>query len=80
MIISYSREGQCEHDLGCQKAIFARRLCRSHYEKVKKLNVGRIKIKPVRPDTADDLWQFVVAQLQKEKHPMAAKLIRKGNK
>lgn len=80
MIISYSREGHCEHESGCQKQIWARRLCRSHYEKMKKLNVGRIKIKPVRPDTADDLWQFVVAQLKKEKHPLAAQLTTRGNK
>jgi len=74
MITSYSREGVCEHDSSCGKKIWARRLCRSHYEKMKQLNVGRIKIKPVRPDYAEDLWAFVVRELKKEKHEIAAKL------
>lgn len=74
MITSYSREGVCEHDSTCQKPIWSRRLCRSHYEKLMKLNVGRIKPKRVRPDTAEDLWSFVVATLKKEKHEMAQKL------
>lgn len=39
-----------------------------------KLNVGRIKAKRVRPDAAEDLWQFVVTTLKKEKHEMAGKL------
>lgn len=74
MISSYSREGVCEHSATCQKPIWAKRLCRSHYEKLMKVNMGRIKGNRVRPDTAEDLWQFVVAQLKKEKHEIANKL------
>lgn len=74
MITSYSREGACEHDSSCGKKIWSRRLCRSHYEKAMKFNVGRIKSKMVRPDTAQDLWSFVVATLKKENHEMARKL------
>lgn len=74
MITSYSREGVCEHDSNCGKKIWARRLCRSHYEKMKGLNVGRIKTKQIRPEVAEDLWTFVVRELKKQKHEMAAKL------
>jgi hypothetical protein len=41
---------------------------------MKGLNVGRIKTKQIRPEVAEDLWTFVVRELKKQKHEMAAKL------
>ena len=74
MITSNSREGVCEQDSSCGRKIWARRLCRSHYEKSMKSNYGRIRTKSIRPDVVEDLWSFVVRELKKEKHEMAAKL------
>jgi hypothetical protein len=74
MFTSNSREGVCEQNSSCGKKIWARRLCRSHYEKMKGLNVGRIKTKQIRPEVADDLWTFVVRTLKKEGHEIATKL------
>jgi len=74
MITSYSREGVCEHNPDCGKKIWARRMCRSHYEKLKGLNTGRIKTKRIRPEVAEDFWSFVVRALKKEGHEIARKL------
>ncbi len=74
MIYNSSRKGLCEHDSKCGRKILARRLCRSHYEKAMKSNVGRIKTPVIRPEAAEDLWAFVVRELKKQKHEIAAKL------
>lgn len=77
------REGNCAKK-GCQKPMFARRLCRSHYEQMmlpvwreskKKRNQARRQI--IKEETVvntDDLWQFVIQTLKKEGHEIGAKL------
>jgi len=70
------RDGECEFEHDCHKPIWARRFCRSHYERVAKLNAGRIRPTKSKPASdrnslateATDLWEFVVSELQKKGH------------
>lgn len=74
--IPLPRDGECEFEQDCHKPIWARRFCRSHYERVAKLNYGRVKPKKVKSESdrdslaaeATDLWEFIVSDLKKKGH------------
>jgi hypothetical protein len=77
-VTTYSRTGTCEHDSDCHKMIWARKLCRSHYEKMKQLNVGRVRTKETALPNSEDVWNFVISELKRQNHPIATKLRKKG--
>jgi hypothetical protein len=77
LAIPLPRDGECEFEQDCHRPIWARRFCRSHYERVAKLNVSRIRPRKLKPEsdsnsfateTSDDLWTFVVTELKKKGH------------
>lgn len=74
--IPLPRDGECEFEHDCHRPIWARRFCRSHYERVAKLNYGRVKPKKLKPASesnssateANDLWSFIVQDLKEKGH------------
>lgn len=70
-----SREGKCRYEDSCEGKVWARQFCRSHYEKLNRMNVKR-KVYPRKKKINEsydhvgdmDLWNFVVAELKKKGH------------
>lgn len=78
---SANREGTCRFEDSCERPIWARQFCRSHYEKLTRMNVRRKQYprKKVEKESYDhigdmDLWDFVVAELKKKGHFSVRKL------